>query len=140
MSPRSSELKGSDALQHFAGVLGRDLEQKLCGWRGIALLSHWFHFASDEGAFACFGHTQIGGHLQAQPEALARREIARQAQIVFGRAAAFAVFHSAEVRRRDAGGLRDGFLAEGGFFEDFGQSLGEAVDCGGLAHGLNDSR
>lgn len=75
--------------------------------------------------------------LEAHPEARSHRKEARQAEVIFGSAAALAAFHLREVRSGNAGGCGDILLAGGPLFKGFAEGLGKGVRqwLGGSFHG-----
>ena len=102
-------------------------------------------------ADALFTHLALGAHelvveLEVHPHAGGDAEEGAEAQVVFGRAAAFALFHLGQVRRGDAATAGDFGLGQIRFLQCFAERFSEKVEQrDGLrflfhGSGISDSR
>jgi hypothetical protein len=86
------------------------------------------HFLADRIAFFAVGAHEFVVELEVHPHAGGDAEEGAEAQIVFGGAAAFALFHLGEVGRGNAAAAGDLRLGQVGFLKRFAESLGEEVE------------
>ena len=86
------------------------------------------HFLADGFAFFAVGAHEFVVELEVHPHAGGDAEEGTQAQIVFGGAAAFALFHLGEVGRGNAAAAGNFRLGEVGFPKRFAEGLGEEVE------------
>ncbi len=86
------------------------------------------HFRADGFAFFAVGAHEFVVELEVHPDAGGDAEEGAQAQIVFGGAAAFTLFHLGEVGRGNAAATGDLRLGQAGFLQRFAEGLGEEVE------------
>lgn len=86
------------------------------------------HFLADGLAFFAVGAHEFVVELEVHPQAGGDAEEGAQAQIIFGGAAAFALFHLGEVGRGNAAAAGDLRLGQAGFLKRFAEGLGEEVE------------
>jgi hypothetical protein len=85
-------------------------------------------FLADGFAFFTIGAHEFVVELEIHPHAGGDAEEGAQAQIVFGGAAAFALFHLGEMGRGDSAAAGDLRLGEVGFLKRFAKGLSEEVE------------
>ena len=85
-------------------------------------------FLADGFAFFAVGAHEFEVELEVDPHAGGDAEEGAQAQIVFGGAAAFALFHLGEMGRGDSAAAGDLGLGEVGFLKRFAEGFGEEVE------------
>lgn len=85
-------------------------------------------FFADGFAFIPVGAHEFVVELEIHPHAGVDAEEGAQAQIVFGGAAAFALFHLGEVGRGNAAAAGDFRLGQVGFLKRFAEGFGEEVE------------
>ena len=86
------------------------------------------HFLADGFASFAVGAHEFVVELKIHPHAGGDAEKCAEAQIVFGGAAAFALFHLGEVGRGNAAAAGDFRLGQVGFLKRFAEGLGEEVE------------
>ena len=87
-------------------------------------------FLADGGTLFPFGTHEFVIELEIHPHARCDSEVIAEAEIVFGGAAALALFHLSEVGCRDSAAAGDLGLRQAGFLQGFPESLGEEVEQG----------
>ena len=86
------------------------------------------HFLADGFAFFTVGAHEFVVELEVHPHAGGDAEEAAQAQVVFGGAPTFALFHLCKVGRGNATAACDFRLGKAGFLKRFAEGLGEEVE------------
>ena len=89
-------------------------------------------FLADGGTLFALGTHEFIIELEIHPHARGDAEVIAEAEVVFGGAAALALFHLSEVGCRDSAAAGDLGLRQAGFLQGFPESLGKEVEQGNL--------